>query len=59
MLGKIFKNDIRSNNRHFKVILLMKLICICIIYFVIFDNNIVCVDQNYEFDKYTFIIKLH
>ena len=51
------QNDIRSKNKHFEIVLLKKLIYIYI--YIIFDNNIVCVDKRYEFFKCTFIIKIH
>ena len=48
ILEKFFLNDIKSNNQHFKIVLL--------IYLTIISHIWV---KKYEFYKYTLIIKLH
>ena len=51
------KNIIRN------IIDILKLFCwkfdICIIWFIIFDDNIICINKKYEFYKCIFIIKSH
>ena len=54
ILKKTLRNDIISDNRHFEIVLLKKLIYM--IKFVIFDNNIVCVDKKNEFCNCIFIL---
>ena len=54
ILKKTLRNDIISDNRHFEIVLLKKLIYM--IKFVIFDNNIVCVNKKNEFYNCIFIL---
>ena len=58
MLRKTLRNDIKSNNRHFDVVLLKNLIYIGynLSYSIIISRASI---KKYEFCKCTLIIKIH
>ena len=51
-------NNNNNNNTYIKIVLVKKN-GICMIQYVIYDNNILCVDKKYEFFKYIYLILIY